>query len=168
MTYDAKFHLSHDAYDRFKELLAPFGVTVRDTTRHTTEDLETGSVSGESRSGFFLHGGQEFAYERQKTIPSADFPWHLLPGENPSVRVFRDGILSLPVTGDNLDAMEKVFDILEQIFPDPPRQQQQSRRVKAWTSTRLFPRIGCFIFLGLFAAFCFFAAYGIRAIFYAP
>ena len=168
MAPDVKFPLSHDAYDRFAELLAQHGISVHDTARDTTENLTSGTVSIESCSGTLTHRGHEFAYRRQKSFPDASLPWHLMPTVSPSVRVFRDGCLSIVVTDNDADAMEQLFVVLEQLFPDPPRQQQQLQPLSPWTRIRLFQRMGCLILLGLFGAFCFFAFYGIRTIFWAP
>lgn len=163
MAPDAQFHLSHDAFDRFVELLAPHGITVRDIASDVHENLETQAVSIESRSGFLIHHGREFAYRRQKTFPDPSFPLHLIPTEGRSVRVFRDGSLSVAVADQTGEALDQLFAILELVFPDPPRPQPAAEVVRTWTRFRLLKRLGCLLLLFLFAAFCFFAFYGILA-----
>ena len=163
MAPDVTFHLSHDAYDQFAELLAPHAITVRDTAHDVHENLKTHSVAIESRSGFLTHQGREFVYRRQKSFPDSSFPWHLMPQESASVRVFREGSLSVTIGDHDSAALERLFAVLELVFPDPPRPQPSPQTVRSWTRFRLFKRLGCSIVLILFAVFCFFAFYGIRA-----
>jgi hypothetical protein len=125
MAPDIQYHLSHDAYDRFTELLAPHGITVRDTAPNPAENLENDDDddddSVESRSGVLIHRGYEFSYSRQKNLPD-DF-WHFLSWmmANSSARVFRDGHLSVTVLNRPMTEWEPLADILNQLFPDPPR-----------------------------------------------
>ncbi len=47
----------------------------------------------------------------------------LAPLKDPSVRVFRDGHLSVNILPHPSDAVEHLNEVPERVFPDPPQQK---------------------------------------------
>ena len=164
MAPDVSFHLTNDAYDRFAELLLPYGITVRDTWRNTSENLERGAMESDSYMGFLHFGGFEFRYHRHKSIGADNDFTRAIPRDNPNVQVFTT---YFDVTW--MDHDPKVFAQLEALlttaFTQPKRPTRILPRPHPATRARILKRFGCLLVVLIFSAVCFFAVYGIRAFF---
>jgi hypothetical protein len=172
MAPDVSFHLTNDSFDRFADLLRPHGITVRDTGKSTSENLERGSMESESYMGFLSFGGFEFHYHRHKSLSAEnDLTRSILRDNqnlvvNPNVQVFTT-YFDVTITDHEPKVLEQLFVLLERAFPQPPRPPRSLPRPRPWTMARIRSRVGCLLLALLFFAMCFFPALGIRSFFHA-
>jgi len=165
MSPDISFHLTNDAYDHFAELLHPHGITVRDVSHSTGENLEQGRPVSESHAGFLNYNGFDFSYRRRKSIAPVDSLMQFIPRDNPNVQVFTTYLNVTCADFTNIDILEELFDRIELAFPQPKRPKRLIPPQRPWTKARIRSRVGCLILLLFFFLSCFFITYGIRAFF---
>ena len=159
------FHLTHDSFDRFAELLRPHGIVVRDTWHDSAEDLEASAPSMESYTGFLSFRDAEFSYNRHKSFPGSSIA-PFLPPRSHNVEVYST-YLSVDITGHDADSLEQLFQAITAAFPQPERPKRLPFQPRPWTVRRLGKRAGCILAIAIFALICFFAAYGIRMFLFA-
>src|SRR4051794_15556082 len=113
MAPDVHFHLTHDAYDHFAQLLAPHDVTVSDTIPSESRPESQHPAVSESASGVLRFRGHDFSYSRHKSVVE-----DMTPRDNPNIQILTT-YLSVSVLAHEPLVLEELFSLLEQVFPQP-------------------------------------------------
>ena len=154
MSPTISYHLSNVGYDRFAESLLPYGVTVRDTRRYTSENLELGLLDSDSCTGFLRFREFEFRYHRHKSanLTAAPSP------DTPHIRVYTT-YFDVDWTDNDWNIFEELEDVLTTAFPQPKRLERVFKPLPP-VKARIKERLGCLLGIVLFSTVCFFIIYG--------